>query len=47
MYLDLIKCVCEMILGVVFLSDFISGFCGEMEDEYAETFSLFEDVCYE
>ena len=46
-YLDLIKRAREMIPGVALSSDFISGFCGETEDEHAETLSLLEDVRYE
>jgi tRNA A37 methylthiotransferase MiaB len=46
-YLDLIKHAREMVPGVALSSDFISGFCGETEEEHAETLSLLEDVRYE
>ena len=46
-YLELIERAREIIPGVAISSDFISGFCGETEDEHAETLSLLETVRYE
>lgn len=46
-YLELIERAREIIPGVAISSDFISGFCGESEDEHAETLTLLETVRYE
>lgn len=37
----------SLIPGVSLSSDFITGFCGETEDEHADTISLMEAVAYE
>ena len=44
-YLDLAARVRERLPSVAISSDFISGFCGESEEDHLETLSLMEEVC--
>ena len=46
-YLDLVERARRDIPGVALSSDFISGFCGETEEEHADTVSLMTRVGYE
>ena len=46
-YLHLVEIARIMIPGVALSSDFISGFCGETEDEHRETLSLLDIVQYD
>jgi hypothetical protein len=46
-YLSLAARVREELPGVALSSDFISGFCGETEEEHADTLSLLRAVRYE
>ena len=46
-YLDLVERARRDIPGVALSSDFISGFCGETEEEHADTVSLMRLVGYE
>ena len=41
-FCELIDCGRETVPGITFASDFIVGFCGETEDEYAQTVALVE-----
>lgn len=43
-YLDLVENVKKIIPGVSLSSDFISGFCGETEDDHRQTLSLIRAV---
>uniref|UniRef100_A0AAQ6A090 Mitochondrial tRNA methylthiotransferase CDK5RAP1 n=1 Tax=Amphiprion ocellaris TaxID=80972 RepID=A0AAQ6A090_AMPOC len=45
-YLDLVKNIKQIIPGVSLSSDFISGFCGESEDDHQQTLSLIREVGY-
>ncbi|XP_047437729.1 CDK5 regulatory subunit-associated protein 1 [Mugil cephalus] len=45
-YLDLVKNIKQIIPGVSLSSDFISGFCGETEDDHRQTLSLIREVGY-
>ena len=45
-YLALVARARELIPGVEFTSDFISGFCGETEAEHADTVSLVREMGY-
>lgn len=45
-YLDLVKNVRRIIPEVSLSSDFISGFCGETEDDHQQTLSLIREVGY-
>ncbi|XP_029990111.1 mitochondrial tRNA methylthiotransferase CDK5RAP1 [Sphaeramia orbicularis] len=45
-YLDLVENIKKIIPGVSLSSDFISGFCGETEDDHQETLSLIRAVGY-
>ncbi|XP_059609097.1 CDK5RAP1-like protein [Phlebotomus argentipes] len=45
-YLELIDRVRSLLPGVALSSDFILGFCGETEEDFAETLSLIEAVQY-
>ncbi|XP_060925018.1 CDK5 regulatory subunit-associated protein 1 [Limanda limanda] len=45
-YLDLVKNVKRIIPEVALSSDFISGFCGETEDDHQQTLSLIREVGY-
>lgn len=46
-YLDLVKDIKATIPGVTLSSDFISGFCGETEEDHSQTLSLLETVGYD
>jgi MiaB/RimO family radical SAM methylthiotransferase len=46
-YLDLVRHVRATVPGVALSSDFIAGFCGETEEEHAETLSLIREVGYD
>ncbi|KAL7472051.1 hypothetical protein ACHAXS_012363 [Conticribra weissflogii] len=46
-YLELIDDVKRLIPDVAISSDFISGFCGETEDEHRDTLSLMEKVQFD
>ena len=46
-YLDLVERARGVIPGVALSSDFICGFCGETEEEHADTVSLMKAVGYE
>lgn len=43
-YLELVEHIREELPGVALSSDFIAGFCGETEEEFADTISLMERV---
>lgn len=45
-YLDLIKRVRDILPDVTISSDFICGFCGETDEEFADTLSLLKEVKY-
>ncbi|XP_050080402.1 CDK5RAP1-like protein [Anopheles maculipalpis] len=45
-YLNLVKDVRDIIPNVTLSSDFICGFCGETEPEFADTVSLIETIGY-
>ncbi|XP_022600675.1 CDK5 regulatory subunit-associated protein 1 [Seriola dumerili] len=45
-YLDLVKNIKKIIPEVSLSSDFISGFCGETEDDHQQTLSLIREVGY-
>ncbi|KAM6927886.1 mitochondrial tRNA methylthiotransferase CDK5RAP1 [Xenentodon cancila] len=45
-YLDLVKNIQRIIPDVSLSSDFISGFCGETEDDHRQTLSLIREVGY-
>ncbi|KTF80744.1 hypothetical protein cypCar_00032840 [Cyprinus carpio] len=45
-YLDLVENIREIIPGVNLSSDFITGFCGETEEDHQETLSLVREVGY-
>ncbi|XP_068172217.1 mitochondrial tRNA methylthiotransferase CDK5RAP1 [Antennarius striatus] len=45
-YLDLVKNIKNIIPEVSLSSDFISGFCGETEDDHQQTLSLIREVGY-
>merc|ERR1712137_839905 len=46
-YLELVHRAREIIPGVSISSDFISGFCGETEEDHEQTLSLMKEVEYE
>ena len=46
-YLELLDNMRARIPGVAISSDFIAGFCGETEEEHADTISLMRQVCYD
>lgn len=46
-YVALVQRVRELLPGVTLSSDFICGFCGETDAEFAETISLMEEVRYQ
>lgn len=45
-YLELVEHIRTVMPGIGLSSDFISGFCGETEEEFADTISLMERVKY-
>ena len=45
-YLNLVENIREIVPDVALTSDFISGFCGETEDEHVETIDLIKTVKY-
>ncbi|XP_028261847.1 mitochondrial tRNA methylthiotransferase CDK5RAP1 [Parambassis ranga] len=45
-YLDLVKNIKQIIPDLSLSSDFISGFCGETEDDHQQTLSLIREVGY-
>ncbi|KAK5623245.1 hypothetical protein CRENBAI_017315 [Crenichthys baileyi] len=45
-YLDLVYNIKRIIPGVSLSSDFISGFCGETEDDHQQTLTLIREVGY-
>jgi len=45
-YLDLVAHIRETIPDVALTSDFIAGFCGETEEQFLDTLSLFDEVPY-
>ncbi|XP_019734899.1 mitochondrial tRNA methylthiotransferase CDK5RAP1 [Hippocampus comes] len=45
-YLELVQNIRNVIQGVSLSSDFISGFCGETEDDHRQTLSLIREVGY-
>lgn len=45
-YLELVNQIRESLPGVSLSSDFICGFCGETDDEFADTLTLMETVKY-
>lgn len=45
-YLDLVEHIRSILPGIGLSSDFICGFCGETEEEFAETLSVMEQVKY-
>lgn len=46
-YLDLVDHVRNKIPGVALSTDLIAGFCGETDEEFADTISLLETVGYD
>ena len=46
-YIDLVKSARQLIPGVSISSDFISGFCGETEEEHQDTLSLIEEIRFD
>ncbi|KAJ3602220.1 hypothetical protein NHX12_029979, partial [Muraenolepis orangiensis] len=45
-YLDLVENIKRIVPGVSLSSDFMAGFCGEMEEDHLQTLSLIRDVGY-
>lgn len=45
-YLELVEHIREILPNVSLTSDFIAGFCGETEEEFADTISLMQRVKY-
>lgn len=45
-YLELVNQIRESLPGVSLSSDFICGFCGETDEEFADTLTLLEKVKY-
>ncbi|XP_077430019.1 mitochondrial tRNA methylthiotransferase CDK5RAP1 isoform X2 [Vanacampus margaritifer] len=45
-YLELVRNIKNIIQGVSLSSDFISGFCGETEEDHQQTLSLIREVGY-
>lgn len=45
-YLELVQHIREILPGVSLSSDFICGFCGETEEEFADTLTLLDEVKY-
>lgn len=46
-YLELVSHIRSVLPNVYLSSDFISGFCGETEEEHADTVSLLRQVKYD
>uniref|UniRef100_A0A6B2KZR3 Uncharacterized protein n=1 Tax=Arcella intermedia TaxID=1963864 RepID=A0A6B2KZR3_9EUKA len=46
-YVNLIKNIREVVPEMTLSSDFISGFCGETEEEHLETISLLEEIRFD
>lgn len=46
-YIDLVNRIREIVPGVSLSSDFISGFCGESEEDHKLTLSLIKEVDYD
>jgi len=46
-YIELVNMIRDKIPKIAFSSDFISGFCGETEEEFLETLTLIEQVKYD
>jgi MiaB/RimO family radical SAM methylthiotransferase len=46
-YVELVSRVRELLPGAALSSDFISGFCGETEDDHHDTLSLLREVRFE
>lgn len=46
-YVELVSRVRELLPGAALSSDFISGFCGETEDDHQDTLSLLREVRFE
>eukprot|EP00301_Raphidiophrys_heterophryoidea_P023568 c7406_g1_i2.p1 GENE.c7406_g1_i2~~c7406_g1_i2.p1 ORF type:complete len:436 (-),score=104.91 c7406_g1_i2:52-1359(-) len=46
-YLDLVRNIRSIVPGVSLSSDFISGFCGETEEDHQQTLSLLREVQYD
>ena len=46
-YLDLIDRARSIVPGIAFSTDIIAGFCGETDEEHADTLSLMEQVGYD
>jgi tRNA-2-methylthio-N6-dimethylallyladenosine synthase len=46
-YLELLDRMRDLIPGVTLSTDIITGFCGETEDEHAETLSLMDEVKFD
>lgn len=45
-YLELVEHIQSLLPDVAFSSDFIAGFCGETEEQFADTLSLIDKVPY-
>lgn len=45
-YMDLVNKIRDVLPDVALSSDFICGFCGETDEEFADTLSLMETVKY-
>ncbi|KAF2883337.1 hypothetical protein ILUMI_22839 [Ignelater luminosus] len=45
-YLDLVEHIRQILPSVALSSDFICGFCGETDEEFNDTLSLMQTVCY-
>jgi len=45
-YIDLVYRIKEILPNIAFTSDFISGFCGETEQEHDDTISLMKKIKY-
>lgn len=45
-YIDLVHHIRQIIPNIYLSSDFITGFCGETEEEFQDTLSLIELIKY-